>query len=123
MKNRYRLFERKNGILFLEDRITRKQESLRTRNREAACRILNARNEAHQQPTINLQIARAYLMVSDPGSTTRTWQHVMEQIVSTKTGNTRERWQTAMKDKAFDSIRHRKLTETHAEHLLEVLKN
>jgi integrase len=123
MKNRYRLFERKNGILFLEDRITRKQESLRTRNREAACRILNARNEAHLQPTINLQIARAYLMVSDPGSITRTWQYVMEQIISTKTGNTHERWRYAMQDEAFDSLRHRKLSETSAEHFLEVLKN
>lgn len=46
----------------------------------------------------------------------------MEQIVATKTGNTHVRWQSAIQDKAFDSIRNRKLIETSAEHFLVVLK-
>jgi integrase len=45
----------------------------------------------------------------------------MEQILSTKTGNTRERWQYAIQDKAFDLIRHHKLIETSAEYFLNVL--
>ena len=49
MKLRYRLFQRSSGIFFIEDRISRKQESLKTRDRIAAQRIFNARNEAHQQ--------------------------------------------------------------------------
>jgi guanylate kinase len=83
MKLRYRLFRRNSGIFFLEDRATKQQESLRTRIREAAVRILHAKNEAYQQPAINLQIARAYLMVSDPLIVKRTWQHVMDEIVKT----------------------------------------
>jgi Reverse transcriptase (RNA-dependent DNA polymerase)/Group II intron, maturase-specific domain len=84
MKNRYRLFQRTSGIFFLENDVTRKQESLRTRDKATAKRILHARNEAHLQSAIDLQIARAYLMVSDPGSTTRTWQSIMGAVAQTK---------------------------------------
>jgi hypothetical protein len=45
----------------------------------------------------------------------------MEQIISTKTGNTRERWDYAIKDKAFDSIRNHELIKTSSEHFLDVL--
>ena len=66
MQLRYLLFRKKSGIYFIEDRQTKKQESLRTRNRVAAHRIFNAKNEAFLQPAINMQIARAYLSASDP---------------------------------------------------------
>jgi integrase len=118
MKNRYRLFQRSSGIFFLEDDVTRKQESLRTRDKTVAKRILNARNEAHQQPAINLQIARAYLMVNDPGSTTRTWQSVMDAVAQTKKDGTRKRWDRAMMEHPFDEIRHVKLIETRPDHFL-----
>ena len=60
VKLRYRLFQRSTGIFFIEDRVTGKQASLQTRDKIAAQRIFNAKNESHQQPAINLQIARAY---------------------------------------------------------------
>jgi integrase len=122
MKLRYRLFQRNNGIFFVEDRITGKQESLKTREKVAAQRIFNARNEAHEQPAINLQIARAYLMAGDPLIATRHWQHALEELLKTKQGATLHRWQTAAKDKAFDFIRMIPLLETHAEHFLRVLE-
>jgi integrase len=52
---------------------------------------------------------------------TRTWQTVMEQIVGTKHGNTQSRWQSAIKDKALDALRQRKLIETLPEHFLAAL--
>ena len=52
MKLRYRLFQRSSGIFFIEDRISKKQESLKTRDKTAAQRVFNARNEAHQQPAV-----------------------------------------------------------------------
>jgi hypothetical protein len=54
MNLRYRLFRRKNGVLFLEDRLSRKQESLKTWDKSAAYRLWHARNEALQQPALNL---------------------------------------------------------------------
>jgi len=121
MNQRFALF-RRAGVYYCEDRTTRKQTSLRTRNEDEALRLLNAKNESVRQPVLNLQIARVYLSAGDPALSARTWQHVMDQIISTKTGPTRERWDYASKDKAFDSIRDRKLIETNAEHFLAVLK-
>jgi hypothetical protein len=63
----------------------------------AAQRIFNAKNEAYQQPAINLQIARAYLMAVDPLVAKRSWRQVMEEIVKLKRGSTLRRWQTAIR--------------------------
>ena len=41
-------------------------------------------------------------------------------MVPLKTGATQSRWTSAMRDKAFDLIRHRKLMETASEHFLQV---
>ncbi|MGO8838314.1 MAG: tyrosine-type recombinase/integrase [Limisphaerales bacterium] len=121
MKNRFILFQR-SGVYYAEDTATGKQSSLRTRDKADAARLLNAKNEAMHQPAMNLQIAQVYLQHGDPTLANRTWQDVMEQIVSTKSGSTLIRWQWAIRDKAYDSIRQRKLIETTAEHFLAVLK-
>jgi hypothetical protein len=99
VKLRYRLFQRSNSIFFIEDRVTGKQASLQTRDKVVAQRIFNAKNESHQQPAINLQIARAYLMAVDPMISKRSWSSVMEEIIKFKKGSTLQRWQTAIRDK------------------------
>ena len=101
---------------------TRKRESLGVTNRAEAQRLVDARNEAVRHPEMNLQIAQVYLQHSSPELVAHTWQQVMEQIVSLKSGTTRQRWERAIRDQAFDLIRHRKLLETKAEHFLDVLK-
>lgn len=121
MKNRFILFQR-SGVFYCEDTSTRKQPSLRTKDKADALRLLHIKNEAVHQPAMNLQIAQVYLHHADPALAARTWQSVMEQIVATKTGNTLLRWQSAIKDNAFDSLRQRKLIETTAENFLAVLK-
>jgi hypothetical protein len=45
----------------------------------------------------------------------------MDAMFHLKTGPTEARWQAAMRDKAFDLIRRRKLIETASEHFLQVL--
>jgi len=65
MRKRYRLFLR-GTVFWCQNNETGKQESLRTKDRAEAERLFNAKNEAHVQPIINLQIARAYLRVGDP---------------------------------------------------------
>ena len=125
MKTRYRLTHRgsRGGMLYCVDTHTGKRTSLHTCNEEEARQIIEAKNQATRQPTINLQIAQAYLQHADSTLTTRTWQDVMETIISTKTGNTRERWEFATRDRAFDAIRHRKLIETSSEQFLNVLND
>ncbi len=68
-----------------------------------------------------MQIAQVYLQHSDPDYAKRTWQHVMDEIERAKTGATQYRWQSAVKDKAFDQIRDLVLIKTQAEQFLDVL--
>lgn len=105
------------GRYYLHNEVTGKQESLGTSDRNTALRLLHSKNESHQLPAINLQIARAYLMAADPLVAKRSWRHVMEEIVKFKTGSTLQRWQTAIKDKAFDLIRPQPLLESRRQRL------
>jgi hypothetical protein len=66
MKSRFRLFRRQNGIYFCEDRQTGLQQSLRTKDETEAVRLLNAKNEAQEDPGLALHIAKAYLAAADP---------------------------------------------------------
>ena len=104
MKQRYHSFRRENGIYYFLDTLTKKRNSLKTADPKEARRLLNALNEACQQPAVNLQIAQVYLQHSDPEFVKRTWQHVMDEMGRTKSGNTKKRWDVAIKDKAFDLI-------------------
>ena len=121
MKNRYSIFRRENGIYYSLDRIDKKRNSLNTSDPVEAKRLLNALNEACQQPAVNLQIAQVYLQHSDPDFAKRSWQHVMDEMGRTKSGSTKKRWDVAMKDKAFDRIRFLVLIKTQAEHLLDAM--
>ena len=72
VRKKFRMFLR-GSVFWCQDNDTRKQESLGTKDREEAERFLAAKNEAYRNPAINLQIARAYLMVSDHRAATRSW--------------------------------------------------
>ena len=98
MNHRFNLFRRGN-VYYCEDTTSGKQTSLRTKDEQEALTLLNAKNEAARQPILNLQIARTYMAASDPALSTRTWSDVMEQIISSKNGPTRERWSFAVKIK------------------------
>ncbi len=120
---RYRLIYRGlRDTYYSVEASTGKRESLGTNNPEVAQRLLDAKNEAVRHTEMNLQIAQIYLQHGNPDLKNRTWQQVMESVMSLKTGATHKRWQTAIQDKAFDLIRDRKLLETTAEHFLQVLK-
>jgi integrase len=121
MSTRYWIFRRK-GVFYYEDTYSRKQFSLRTRDRLEAETLLAAKQEAACQPQLNLQMARVYLSASDPVASTRTWGEVIETIIDMKDGETYRRWRVAAKDKAFAELEKLKLLDTRAEHFLRVLK-
>ncbi|MCU0786127.1 MAG: tyrosine-type recombinase/integrase [Verrucomicrobia bacterium] len=123
MKERYRLFLRRKSVYYAFDTHTRLYESLKTKETAEARRLLNAKNEAHQQPALNLQIAKAYLAAADANFVQRTWREVMQEFVTTKTGSNRLRSERAVLDGAFDSLRDRALIETRSEHFLRVLQS
>ncbi len=122
MKSRYRLFRRRGGNYFCEDRQTHAQYSLRTRDKTEAERLLNAKNEAQENPGFALHIAKAYLAAADPTITKRTWRYVAEELIKTKHGENAVRWARAIKDKALARILDLPLIETRAEHFFAALK-
>lgn len=121
MKPRYRLF-RRAGVYYCEDTTTGQQLSLKTKDEAEALTLLHSKNEAHRQPVLNLRIARTYLTATDPEVANRTWQTPMDEMTKTKTGPTRHRHEVAMRDKAFDLIRHLPILETQSAHFLKVLE-
>ena len=122
MSQRYRVFRRGWGTFYCQDLTTGKQDSLRTRDRTEAHRLVAARNEGDQVPAFSLQLARVYWQAGDPAAAKRTWQTVMDEVLKHKTDSTRERWVVAIKDGAFDVIRDLVVLETRPEHFLRVLE-
>ena len=116
MKQVFGLIRRPWGVYYLKNKATGEQKSLKTSDKAEAQRILQAHNESESQPHFNLSLARVYLNGADPKLATRTWQEVMENIVAKKADETRRRWDVAIKDKNFDSIRNLPVAETRPEH-------
>jgi integrase len=123
MQDRYRLYRRDNGIYYLEDVSAKKQESLRTKNRSAALGLVAARNQASQQPALNLALARTYLLGRSPELVSRTWADVIADVEKGYHGATLDRWQRFAKSPPLHSLHNIPLLETEASHLLTVLRH
>jgi integrase len=121
MSKKYWLCKRgKNYFSF--DSETGKRESLHTGDKEEAARIIHAKNDASRLSGINISIAKAYLVGSDPKLVERTWTWVMEDYCSKGKESTQKRNRRAIRSKAFNLIRDRKLIETTADDFLAVMK-
>jgi integrase len=121
MKTKYTLF-RRGGIYYSQDSATGQQKSLRTRDEAEALKLINARNEAHRQPVLNLHLARAYLTASDPAFVERTWLTVMAQLQARGKDSSRARYASVFKSPSFDGLRNKKLLETTADDFFAVFK-
>lgn len=113
---------KRRSVYYLVDSLTNKKESLRTSNRTEAKRIQLARNQAVEQPSLNLALGRAFLSAHDREMPQRTWGQVMEELCSRGKTSTRERNCRAMASKPFRLLLGRKIVETTAADFLEVLK-
>lgn len=121
MKEQFWLCKRK-GVFIAYDSSNGRRESLHTRNREEAKRVIEAKNNAARQPALNVTIARAYLVGADPKLLERTWAFVMEEFCSVGKESTRIRRRRAIRSRAFVSIRNKKLIETTADDFLAVMR-
>ena len=77
MQDRYWLYQRENGIFYLQDKITGKQQSTRTKNESAAKCLLAGKNQSVEQPMLNRSMAKTYLSAKSPELMERTWENVM----------------------------------------------
>jgi integrase len=118
---KYRMFRRCNGVFYWQDNESAKQGTLRTPDRRDAERLLNAMNESHREPTLNLNLARAYLAAHDPKMAQRTWQAVMDEMATHGIPTTQRRCARGFRSKAYDPIRNKPLVQTTGEDLLTVI--
>lgn len=125
MRNRFRLIHRGNGYYYWHDTVTGERQSLETRDKVMANRLLMAKNQSFEQPALNLAMARAYLMGKSPQMVTRTWKDVMdakeERYRHQGVVSTLKRWQKVCRSQPFQHILDRCLVETEPEHFLSVL--
>ena len=124
MKTRYRLIYRgeRGRQFYCVDSETGRRFSLKTKDRDAAEQIVLAKNQSLRQPTLNLQIAKAYLAGTDHGVATRTWQNALESLTNTKHGENQIRWRIAARDKALAPLLPRVIIETPGEALLNAMQ-
>lgn len=117
MKARYRLTRRgsRGDTFYCKDTTTGQCVSLKTSDAEEAQRIVNAKNEAERQPMLNLQLAKAYLLGSDSAIAKRTWWDAILAPTETKFGTNKDRWITARKDKACQSLWPKRIVETQGD--------
>jgi len=90
MKNRFTLF-RRGKVFYFEDRETKLQKSLGTQDLGQARKIVQAKNDAINQPMMNLVMAKTFLVAKDPKLITRTWEDVLERFCDRSNANTRMR--------------------------------
>ncbi len=122
--NRHRIFKRKSGVYYLHDKETGKHTSLKTKDSSCAQALLNARNEASRNSSLNRQVAKTYLAASDPDMARRTWADVVEAYL--KSGPNRSqatliRLERAAKAPAMRELLAKPLIETRGEDLLRVM--
>ena len=120
MQLKYRFYQRSGGVFYWQEIGTSNRGSLRTKDRAEAQRLVQAMNEAHKQPTLNLALGRAYLSAHDPKMCTRTWQDVMDEMARHGRPTTQTRCARAMRSRAYDPIRSKPLVESTAEDFLSI---
>src|SRR5437667_5456527 len=118
---KYRLYRRRNRTFYWQENSSKKQGTLRTTDKREAERLLNAMNESHRRPTINLNLARAYLAAYDPKMAQRTWQAVMDEMATHGIPSTQVRCARGFRSKAYDPIRNKPLVQTTGEDLLTII--
>ena len=124
--NRYRMYARsdRHGTYYWEDIKSRRQGSLKTKNRGEAEKLLHAKNETDRQPNLNQELGRVYLKASDPAFATRTWQNMIDSYCGRKhlRESSIERPRRAFAGRHFDPIRKVVITETSTEPFLGVME-
>lgn len=122
IKKRFRLFQRANGVFYIQDNQTGEQRSLKTRDKKVAGEFLAHENLKGDSLAVQLEIGKVYLRSADPVGARRTWQGVMDEFQQSGTESTRKRYERAWREKAFDVIRSKPLVETSRDHFDAVME-
>jgi len=117
------MFRRKGGMFYARDTATMSKESLGTKDREQASRLVAAKNQAQEQPALNKGMAKVYLAAASPEFALRTWTDVMEKYVTSGAESSKDRKERAFRSRPYVGLHKLKLIDTAAEHLFAVLEH
>ena len=73
MKQRYRVFLRPWGTYYFEDLVTGKQETLKTRDKDEAFRLVAAKNENEKAPAFSLHLHQEFTGTQYRSGSLRHW--------------------------------------------------
>jgi integrase len=121
-ENRYRLYQRANGVFYAECVVSRKQQSLGTKDEGIARNLLAEMNEAKSAGQIQRARAVAVLKVCDPRMTTRTWSDVQREYCTVGKPQTQARKIREFKHSRFNRLRDKALIDTTAEDFFAVME-
>jgi len=122
--DRYRMYkDGKSGSYFQFDKQTKQQKSLRTKDHDAAVRMIRAANEKELTPMINRQIGFIYLASTDSDALSRTWRDVMISYRESRRLEvvTLDRLMRAERAKAVVPLINRKIVDTKPQEFLSCL--
>jgi hypothetical protein len=120
MKQQFYLYRRRE-VYYLQDARTGKQQSLETKDKNEALRLLEIKRQSAVDNSFNQIMLKTCLATQDPLLAKRTWQTVIEQIQTHGRDSSQRRYRRAMQSKAFDRLRGLKLVETKADDFLAIL--
>lgn len=115
MQPKYRLYCRSNrskGTFYAQDCATGVRTSLGTKDLAEAEKLLQAKNEAHCQPTLSRELAKVYMHAQDPQFGQRTWADVAALIDAAYEGSTKHRFMKFARSAPVRGLMGRKLAET-----------
>jgi integrase len=121
MHERYQMYKRKSGVFYAKDRKTGQRLSLATNDLAEAKRLLTAKNQATEQPCLNVAMARVYLSAQSPEFVSRNWGHLIELVAQGYEGATAVRWRKFAISAPLKLLVDLPLYQTEAAHLLAVL--
>ncbi len=122
MQSKFRLYRRtsrSSGTYYAQDCATGARESLGTKVRAEAEKLLQAKNEAHAQPTLSRELAKVYVHAQDPRFGERTWGDVARLIDGAYEGATKQRFEKFLKSKPVRGLMQQKLVATNSSDFLE----
>jgi integrase len=117
----YRRSSRSHGTYYAQDCVTGARESLGTKDRTEAEKLLQAKNETVAQPVFNREMAKVYLRAQDPAFCQRTWKDVANVIDAVYEGSTKRRFAKFVKSVPMKALVRTKLIDTSAEDFLAAL--
>ena len=120
MQDKFRLYRRRNGMLYAEEYGIRYRESLQTKNEAEARRLIAARNQAASQPVFNMEMAKVYSRAHEPLLCERIWTTVSDAVQQTYKGPAKARWEKFIKSEPRALVLGKKLIQTTSTDFLPV---